>query len=179
MISVGTRRPGLGLLLLVLAVFSFAPRGNATQEPIKAAVFDFELIDTSLQGAMESAHPDERQRLARISDQLRTELANSGRYIIVDLAPARDRIAAAGYLHGCKGCAAKIGRSLGADVAITGTVHKVSNLILNINLQLWDTTTGKALRAMSVDIRGNTDESWSRGLSYLLRRQLLKQPGSD
>jgi hypothetical protein len=26
--------------------------------------------------------------------------------------------------------------------------------------------------AGSVDIRGNTDESWSRGLSYLLRNRL-------
>ncbi len=169
-----TRRTGVGLLLFVLAAFASASRSDAAQQPIEAAVFDFELIDTSLQGAMEDVRPDEQKRLALISEQLRRELAASGRYAVIDLAPARDRIQAAGYLHGCNGCAARIGRSLGAEVAITGTVQKVSNLILNINLQLWDTATGKPLRAMSADLRGNTDESWSRGVSYLLRHRLLK-----
>ena len=27
-----------------------------------------------------------------------------------------------------------------------------------------------------VDIRGNTDESWRRGLDYLLRNYLLREP---
>jgi hypothetical protein len=27
---------------------------------------------------------------------------------------------------------------------------------------------------MSVDMRGNTDESWSRAMSYLLRNRLLE-----
>jgi hypothetical protein len=31
---------------------------------------------------------------------------------------------------------------------------------------------GQVIEAGSVDIRGNTDESWSRGLSYLLRDRL-------
>jgi hypothetical protein len=30
--------------------------------------------------------------------------------------------------------------------------------------------------ARSVDIRGNTDESWRRGLDYLLRNYLLREP---
>ena len=71
------------------------------------------------------------------------------------------------------GCEAAIARRLGAEVAITGTVQKVSNLILNINLYVRDVATEKRTRTMSVDIRGNTDESWLRGISYLLRNQLL------
>src|SRR5262249_46366803 len=35
------------------------------------AVFDFELIDTSLEGAVRGVRPDEQERLARLSDQLR------------------------------------------------------------------------------------------------------------
>lgn len=169
------RRTGVWLLLFVLILSGFASRGDAGQPPIKAAVFDFELIDTSLQGATEGVPSDEQRRLALISDQLRRELEASGRYEVVDLAPVHDQIQAVGYLHGCKGCVARIGRSVGAEVAFAGTVQKVSNLILNINLQLWDTATGKPLQAMSADLRGNTDESWSRGVSYLLRNRLLKQ----
>jgi hypothetical protein len=44
----------------------------------------------------------------------------------------------------------------------------VSNLILNINLYIEDERTGKLQFVKSVDIRGNTDESWRRGLNYLL-----------
>ena len=63
--------------------------------------------------------------------------------------------------------------SFGADLAITGVVQKVSNLILNINLYLRDVHTGRLIAAMSADLRGNTDESWSRTTSYLVRNRLL------
>ena len=48
------------------------------------------------------------------------------------------------------------------------TVQKVSNLILNMNLYLADPATEKLTFLKSVDIRGNTDKSWSRSLRYLL-----------
>jgi hypothetical protein len=51
-----------------------------------------------------------------------------------------------------------------------GTVQKVSNLILNINVYMEDVQTG------SVDIRGNTDESWRHGLDYMLRHYLFGEP---
>lgn len=159
------------LLAMTLCVL---PIAAGAAEPPRAAVFGFELIDSSLEGEISGPRADEQQRLVRISDQLRRELGQSGRYIVVDLAPARDRIERAGYIRGCNGCEADIARDLGADVAISGTVQKVSNLILNINLYLRDARTSELLRVMSVDIRGNTDESWSRGVSYIVRRRLLK-----
>jgi len=63
-----------------------------------------------------------------------------------------------------------------ADWAAWGTVQKVSNLILNINLYMEDARTGKLEFVKSVDIRGNTDESWRHGLDYMLRNYLLKEP---
>lgn len=173
------RCPRIHRLFFVLMVAAIAPQGGAAEPPVKAAVFNFELIDTSLQGAMGGARPEEEERLLLISDMLRRELAASGRYVVMDLAPAREQIRAAGHLHGCNRCAARIGRTVGADVAITGTIQKVSNLILNINLHLWDTATGEPLQGMSADLRGNNDESWIRGLSYLLRHRLLKEPAPE
>jgi hypothetical protein len=67
----------------------------------------------------------------------------------------------------------KYAQQLGADLAITGVVQKVSNLILNMNIYLRDTHTGRLVTAMSADFRGNTDVSWSRTTSYLLRNRLL------
>ncbi len=159
-------------LALVLCFGLWQP---AMAEPaVRAAVFDFELIDTSLEGEMCGRRDDEQRRLKLISDQLRLQLSESGRYVVVDQTTAAVAIAEAGYLHGCNGCEADIARSLGAKVAITGTVQKVSNLILNINIYLRDAESGKSLGGMSADIRGNTDTSWSRGVSYLVRNRLLK-----
>jgi len=54
---------------------------------------------------------------------------------------------------------------VGADWPAWGTVQKVSNLILNINVYMEDVATGNLEFVKSVDIRGNTDESWRHGLT--------------
>ena len=56
-------------------------------------------------------------------------------------------------------------------------VQKVSNLILNINLEIKDVATGATRLTKSVDIRGNTDTSWRRGISYLVRDMREKGQG--
>jgi hypothetical protein len=39
-----------------------------------------------------------------------------------------------------------------------------------------DVHTGRIEFAHSVDIRGNTDESWLHGLNYMMRNYVLEQP---
>jgi hypothetical protein len=55
-------------------------------------------------------------------------------------------------------------------------VQKVPTLILNINAPILDVASGRIVAGGSVDIRGNTDESWSRGLTHLVRDRLLASP---
>ncbi|KJC56748.1 hypothetical protein UP10_32940 [Bradyrhizobium sp. LTSPM299] len=156
------------ILVIPMLVISAA----AHAEPPKIAVFDFELIDTSLQGEVNGPRSDEQARLDRIADQVRKELADSGKFRLLDIAPV-NAAAHGSNLQACGGCDVKLARELGADVSITGVVQKVSNLILNVNLYLRDVPTGQLLAAMSVDMRGNTDESWSRAIDYLVRNRLL------
>jgi hypothetical protein len=47
-------------------------------------------------------------------------------------------------------------------------VQKISNLILNINLRIEVTASGQVVFQRSVDIRGNTDQSWRRGVDALV-----------
>ena len=155
------------LIALILVVS--AP---AHAEPTKIAVFDFELVDTSLQGEVDGPRADEQRRLREAGDQLRKALADSGKFIVLDIAPVY-AAAHASNLQACGGCDVKYAQQLGADLAITGVVQKVSNLILNMNIYLRDTHTGRRVAAMSADFRGNTDVSWSRTTSYLLRNRLL------
>lgn len=156
----------------IFAALMLATSAPACADPPKLAVFDFELVDTSLQGEVYGARLDERDRLMRAGDQLRKELADSGKFTVVDVAPV-NAAAHGSNLQACGGCEVRFAEQLGADLAITGVVQKVSNLILNMNIYLRDVHTGQIVTAVSADLRGNTDESWSRAMSYLLRNRLL------
>ena len=138
----------------------------------RVAVFDFELIDTSLQGEVNGSRADEQDRLTRLGDQLRQRLRDSGRFSLVDITPIASE-ARASNLQACGGCDTHLARRIGADLAVTGTVQKVSNLILNLNIYIRDFSSGGTVAAMSADMRGNTDESWSRTLDWLIRNRLL------
>lgn len=140
--------------------------------PPKVAVFDFELVDTSLPGEMNGPRADEHDRLMRIGDQLRREVMESGKFQLLDIAPV-NAAAHGSNLQACGGCDVRYAQTLGADLAITGVVQKVSNLILNINIYLRDVHTGHLVTLASADMRGNTDESWSRAMRYLVRNRLL------
>jgi hypothetical protein len=121
---------------------------------------------------MKGSRADEQARLASLGDQLRHRLLQSDQFKLVDIAPIADE-ARASNLHACNGCDTRLAKSLGAELAVTGTVQKVSNLILNINIYVRDVSSGDTIAAMSADMRGNTDESWSRTLDWLIRNRLL------
>ena len=157
------------LLAAVLLLLGLSRPGYA--EPPRLAVFDFELIDSSLQGEVYGSRP-EQERLVRAADQLRKLLADSGRFQVLDIAPV-NAAAHASNLQACGGCDVKLAAQLGADLVMTGAVQKVSNLILNMNIYVRDVHTGKLVTAASADMRGDTDESWSRVVSYLVRNRLL------
>jgi hypothetical protein len=156
-------------VLVALALVVAVP---ARAEPPKVALFDLELLDTSLQGEIEGPRPDEQGRLLRAGDQLRKALAESGKFVVIDIAPV-NAAAHGSNLQACGGCDVQYAKQLGANIAMTGVVQKVSNLILNMNIYLRDVDTGNLMTSMSVDLRGNTDESWSRAASFLLRNRLL------
>jgi hypothetical protein len=141
-------------------------------EPQRLAVFDFEMIDTSLPGQFYGSSTDERERLLKVGEQLRKELGESGNFQILDISPV-NAAAHQSNLQACGGCDVKLAQQLNADLEITGVVQKVSNLILNINVYLRDVHTGRLVAVASVDMRGNTDESWSRATRYLIRERLL------
>src|SRR5262249_19375305 len=160
--------------LVALWALLFVSCGTTVAQSV--AVFDFELIDTSLEGEIRGVRPDEQERLTRLSDQLRQLLMDSGRFSLLDITPIA-REAQASNLQACGGCDMRLAQRIGAEFAITGTVQKVSNLILNMNIYIRDVSSGGTVAAMSADMRGNTDESWSRTLDWLIRNRLLAPGG--
>jgi hypothetical protein len=161
---------------IATAVSLAAVVASAHASEPKVAVFDFELVDTSLEGATYGARPDQQQRLAHAANQLRDRLAKSGRVEVVNIAAVARQIEAAD-LRTCDGCDAKFAREPGANYSIIGWVQKVSNLILNMNIAVRDAENGRVVAVKSVDMRGNTDETWSRALDWLVRYDLLAPGG--
>jgi hypothetical protein len=160
----------LACAVAVSWVFLLAVQAPAHAQTV--AVFDFELIDTSLEGEIRGARPDEQARLDQVSSRLREKLKDSGRFSLVDIAPVAAE-ARASNLQGCGGCDTRLAGRVGAELSITGTVQKVSNLILNMNIYVREASSGATLAAMSADMRGNTDESRFRTLDWLIRNRLL------
>jgi|BEDMetMinimDraft_2_1075160.scaffolds.fasta_scaffold00987_9 hypothetical protein len=143
-------------------------RGGASS-PRRLAVLDFYLIDTSL----EPPRPEEKRRLAALGDQLRAKLAGEGRFQLITVPPGlADSL---GDIARCNGCELALGKKLGADLVAYGWVQKVSNLILNINVVIEDVESGREMVTASADIRGNTDESWRRGLDFLYEDRIAPE----
>src|SRR5262245_29101861 len=160
----------LARCIVLVAALAGLGCGEAVAE--RVAVFDFELIDTSLEGEARSTRADEQARLVHVSEQLRQRLAESGRFTVVDIAPVASA-AKAQNLQFCGGCDIDLAKRVGADLAVTGTVQKVSNLILNMTIYVRDASSNATVAVMNADMRGNTDESWSRTLDWLVRNRLL------
>jgi len=57
-------------------------------------------------------------------------------------------------------------------------VQKVSNLILNINIEIRDVEADRVVLTKSVDIRTNNDQSWERGMRFLVR-DLVERRAAD
>ena len=157
----------------VFAILALLISTPARAEPPKLAVFDFELMDTSLEGEMRGSQADEHNRLILISDQVRRQLSESGKFQILDIAPVK-AAAEASNLQSCGGCDVDYAQRIGADLVITGVLRKISTLILNLTIFVRDAHTGKLINVVNADFRGNTDESWTRATSYLVRNRLLE-----
>jgi hypothetical protein len=158
-------RSSIRAIALAIVVATVTPARAAE----RIAVFDAELHDTSGEGL----RADQQQRLALLTEELRRALDATDRYEVVDIGPLRERLARGPSLRSCAGCATDAAAELGADHALLPVVNKVSNLILSITL-VQASARGGAREVHSAEIRGNTDESWLRGLRWLLRNRLLR-----
>ena len=96
----------------------------------------------------------------------------TGKFQLLDISPVK-AAAEGSNLQACGGCDVQYAQRIGADLVITGVVRKISTLILNLTIFVRDVHTGQLITAMNADFRGNTDESWTRATSFLVRNRLL------
>ncbi len=151
---------------------------SVSAEPLRpgssVAFFGIAFIDTSTEGAYGGPREDETERLALVTRYVADQVETRG-FRLVDLAPVREELDRTLNPADCNGCELRMARRLGADYALVGEIQKVSNLILSMNLVARDAATGAKARGMSVEIRGNTDDSWTRGMRYILRNNIFRE----
>jgi hypothetical protein len=153
-------------LILLALVQSLA----SAAEPSALAVLEFEFIDELQDPRTADA---DRARLARSAPLLRELLASCPRYRVVDAGPASRAIERAqsqnAFLYRCNGCTQDIAQPAGADLVAFPWVQKVSNLIVNLNVEIRN-AEDEVVTVKSIDLRGNTDRSWERGIKALAAR---------
>ena len=157
------------------ALVACAPAGGpALADPPKTVAF----LGVQFLNDNEAAEPTtaaERARIAALGEAFKAKLEASGRYQFVPVpAEVKAGINNGPVIGGCGGCEYSYGQKLGGQWVAWLVVQKVSNLILNINVYMGDVATRKLTFVHSVDIRGNTDESWAHGINYLVKNYLLK-----
>jgi hypothetical protein len=165
---------GLAAFLILEAVS--AATAAAPSEPAKSVA----LLNVQFLNDHEDLEPTtaaERARIGLVASVFKAKLEASGRYTFVSIpADTAAKIAAGPEVGACGGCEIGYGKTLDANYASWIVIQKVSDLILNINVYMADVATGKLAFVHSVDIRGDTDESWTHGVTYLVKNYLLPAP---
>lgn len=162
------------LLALLLMLATPATALEPLQPGADVAFLGLTFIDTSTEGAYFGAREDEAQRLEMLEHLVADRFAAEG-FDLVDLAPVEEELARTKNPADCYGCDLRMAERLGADYALVGEVQKVSNLILSVNLVMREVERQGAIRALAVDIRSNTDQSWTRGMRYILDRHFFAE----
>ncbi|WP_159728712.1 DUF3280 domain-containing protein [Methylosinus sp. Ce-a6] len=162
--------------LLVASACAMTPAlATASERPRKIAVFDLELDDFSAGGPLAGESPAETKRLAEMTRLARDLLAASGLFEIVDVAAAKDPMVETHRLRKCNGCDADVARGLGAELSFVGFFRKVSVMVQSLVFYIRDTKSGALVDISQTDFRGETDESWRRALTWLIRHRLVER----
>jgi hypothetical protein len=149
----------------------------------KAIIFPFDLIDQSQQfeiGLMpKEIDPEEKRRLAVISEELTKLIKESGRYEVVDAGPIAAEIEQKAPIHKCNGCEDDLAKKVGAEVAFIGTVRKASDVLFTVSVYIRDVASAKVIKQASSEIYGNTDAMWLRAVRYLVEKRLFAPEGGS
>lgn len=164
-----------GLAALVLCCwtgYAAADVPATATAPIKIAVFAFELEDFSA-AAEHGSSPIETSYLAQSTEEAKKQLLQSGRYSLIDTAGADIGAAKGQGLRNCGGCEADIAMKLGADQALIGVVTKISMTEYTVRFQVSDARKGAVVSSFSTDLRMGTNDSWFRGVRWLMKNRML------
>ena len=160
-----------GAVLLPFAAHAESQTGK------RLLVLDFDIVDTSQEPVDQRA--DHARRLAFVRDHIAKGLAERKTYDIVDRAPIEGDLAdilKQTSIRTCNGCETTLAKKVGADLVLTGTVNKVSTLILSMGVSMTRAATGELIYHQGFDFRGDNDTSYLRAAKFFVERIAREPP---
>jgi Protein of unknown function (DUF2380) len=162
-----------GAALLCLALAEAFAGDTSKTDPVKIAVFAFELEDKSPEAALLNKSADSSASLQAATNAARVELNDSRGYSVID---ASNVEAAHGRaLRDCDGCEAGIALQLGAQQSLLGVVTRATQTDYYVAIVIRDARSGKVLDLQGANFAG-TAQGWPSGVRMLIRHQILASP---
>src|SRR5262245_52530831 len=167
-----------GLLAVLIAglaagsiVSALRPSAAAASGPIKIAVFEFELNDTS--GGSGIIPPDaiDTENLKLATENARRLLAASGRYTIVDTGGAGEP--PKWGFQSCRGCESELAMKLGADQSLVGVITRPNRVGHALQIVIRDARTGALLGNHFTGFRDGANYAWPRAVKWLMENSIL------
>jgi ABC-type proline/glycine betaine transport system substrate-binding protein len=165
----------IAVLALALTLSSAFAADPVKSDPIRIAVFDFELEDMSPAAALLNKSTSSAASMDKVSNEARQELAQSGRYRLIDASKADAQPVTEKSLRNCGGCEAGIALQLGAEQSLIGVVRRATQTDYYIVIQIRDARTGKVLDQQGANFAGGED-GWASGVRMLIKHQILVTP---
>jgi hypothetical protein len=160
--------------LLCAALLAAFAAGAASPGPIKLAIFDFELEDSSAGASSAGETASDTTQLTSVTNAVRQLFAQSGRYHLIDVGSVDAAAAKAHVLRECSGCDAGIALKLGADQSLVGVIKRISRTEYTVRFQIRDAPSGAVVADEDSGLRMGADYSWSRGAARLIKDRLLE-----
>ena len=146
--------------------------GAGKAAPVKLAVFDFELEDTSPASALLGKTTSSAAAMEKAGSEARRMLAQSGRYSLIDVSKADSKAVAEKSLRHCDGCEAAVALQLGAEQSLLGVVTRVTQTDYYVLIEIRDARSGKLVNQQEANFAGG-DDGWASGARMLIKHQIL------
>lgn len=156
----------------VLASLMIGATASA-QSPASVAVFAFELEDKSAGAGIIPPDDRDKQYLKESTARAKQMLAESGRYVVVEIPDAIDQSEARYGLRNCNRCEAGLAKRSGAQLALLGVVTRVNRTEHTMFIRIIDADTGKAVAQGFTDLRMGANYAWPRSVKWVMTNRIL------
>jgi Protein of unknown function (DUF2380) len=180
-VTAGTAGNDQGMRMTRLAVaasvaaaalaFGARPSEAADPAPIKIAVFEFELNDTSGGSGIIPQDAIDTENLKLATENARRLLAASGRYSIVDTSGAGEP--PKWGLQSCRGCESEVAKKLGADQSLVGVITRPNRVGHALQIVIRDAKTGALVGNHFTGFRDGANYAWPRAVKWLMENSIL------
>jgi hypothetical protein len=159
---------GVGCALVLAAGVGW--KAARADEAKSIAVFPFTINDTSGVPAT-----GQKERLAQATVELRQVLAATGQWKPIDMSPYAKEMESMQSPEECGECWAQLAKKAGAQFEVLPSVQKVSVLISQMTMWFANVQTMQYSRLVQGQIRGDTSEAYTRGIDFLVNKELMKK----